>query len=293
MDIKQMQYLLAVYNNKNITLAAAQNYISPQALSKTIKMLEKEYQNDILIRKGKQIEFTEFGLALVHESRKILNSLDVMEQNLNMIKNATKSKLKISAACTITHILGYELFEQFSKKYPNIHLEISEYADIFIDQMVLNEECDVAFAIDIPENQELYHIYPLKKLCFCAVVNQEHPYATKTNITLEDLATQPIITRNAHYKGFLKLEHYAKQKGINLNYALCSPDDFLWLSMLRKNKGIGIAVDQLIQEDNFNLVSIPLLNNQLTWNINIITKKMKPQNQIIGQFIQFILEHVK
>ena len=35
MEDKQMQYLLAVYNNKNITLAAAQNYISPQALSKT------------------------------------------------------------------------------------------------------------------------------------------------------------------------------------------------------------------------------------------------------------------
>lgn len=291
MEIKQMQYLLAVYDAQSITIAAKRSFISPQALSKSIKTLELEYNTPILIHDGKKIAFTEFGLALVNESRKIIHASEQMQNNLITFQKASKNTLKIAAASAVTHVLGFELFEQFQKLFPDVQLEIMEYADIYIEQMVLNEQCDLAFGIDMPDNPQVYNTYPISEHAFCAVVSNSHPYANKKNITLNDLTVQPILTKNDHYKGYLKLEHYAQQHNVKLHYLLRTPDEFLWASMVSKNMGIGIAINALPMKEEYQMKSIPLLDNQLSWNIVMLTKKVRPQSPIVSAFVRFMMKY--
>lgn len=290
MELKQMQYLLAVYDAQSITIAAKRSFISPQALSKSIKTLESEYRTPILIHDGKKIAFTEFGLALVNESRKIIHASEQMQNNLITFQKASKNTLKIAAASAVTHVLGYTLFEQFQKMFPDVQLEIMEYADIYIEPMVLNEQCDLAFGIDMPDNPQVYNTYPISEHAFCAVVSNSHPYANKKNITLNDLASQPILTKNDHYKGYLKLENYAQQHNVKLHYLLRTPDEFLWSSMVSRNMGIGIAINALPMKEEYQMTSIPLLDEQLSWNIVMLTKKVRPQSPIVSAFVRFMMK---
>lgn len=291
MDFKQMQYLLAVYDAQSITIAAKRSFISPQALSKSIKTLETEYNTPILIHDGKKIAFTEFGLALVSESRKIIHAAEQMQNNLTNFQKASKNTLKIAAAAAVTHVLGYELFDQFQKAMPDVQLEIMEYADIYIEQMVLNDQCDLAFGIDMPDNPQVYNTYLISEHALCAVVSLNHPYANKKNITLADLASQPVLTKNDHYKGYLKLENYAQQHNVKLHYLLRTPDEFLWASMLSNNMGVGIAINALPMKKDFKIKSIPLIDNQLSWNIVMLTKKIRPQSPTVSAFVRFMLKY--
>lgn len=80
MDIRQLKAFTAVFEERNITLAANRLHLSQPALSGTIKSLEDLLGAPLFIRQARGVAVTESARILYPQARRILSQTDAMAQ---------------------------------------------------------------------------------------------------------------------------------------------------------------------------------------------------------------------
>src|SRR6476620_1838244 len=79
MTITQLQYVLAVAEHKNFTLAAEKCFVTQPTLSMQIQKVEEELDIIIFDRSKKPIQLTEIGQKIVAQAKNIVNEADRMQ----------------------------------------------------------------------------------------------------------------------------------------------------------------------------------------------------------------------
>lgn len=83
MELRTLEYFLAVTREGNITRAAEQLHISQPYLSKTLMNLEAEFGKKLLVRGRRQVSLTEDGALLRERAEEILALVDKTEADMN------------------------------------------------------------------------------------------------------------------------------------------------------------------------------------------------------------------
>ena len=65
LDIKRLQYLVAVYRYHSFTRASEELFVSQSAISMAIKSLEAELGVQLIVRSPQNVDFTQEGKLLV------------------------------------------------------------------------------------------------------------------------------------------------------------------------------------------------------------------------------------
>ena len=72
LDIKRLQYLVAVYRYRSFTRASEELFVSQSAISMAIKSLEAELGVQLIVRSPQNVDFTQEGKSLVKHALRIL-----------------------------------------------------------------------------------------------------------------------------------------------------------------------------------------------------------------------------
>lgn len=276
MEIRQMIYLVEICDGPSLSAAAERLYLTPQALSKAIHVLEEELKTPLFFREKGRLLLTPFGQRVLMKVKPFVDDYNDLCEQVGRLSTQEQGRFSIVFAHGVPNALPVNLVEELNLRYPDISFDLLELPDLLAEQNLLNEESDIGFLVGPPQPEEEYWYQTLNRCRLCAVVNKQHPLASRTSLCIDDLAGQPIITKNTLFRAYHLVEDFAKQRGITLKYALRSPDEILWISMLEKNKGIGIGVSFLsqgLQQADGLLVQIPFEEPQLTWEICVATKK--------------------
>ena len=83
MELRTLQYFLAVTKEENITRAAESLHISQPYLSKQLMELENEFGKQLLIRGKRKITLTEDGIILRKRAEEILSLVEKTEADLS------------------------------------------------------------------------------------------------------------------------------------------------------------------------------------------------------------------
>lgn len=161
MDIKYMEYVLALAKAGNITQAAKDLYISQPTLSQFIR----NYQNTLGIHLFKRMNgrytLTSAGETFCKYAEQIIELEKNMEQAMQTYKNTTILKIGTSttkAISMVTHLIPI-----YRKEFPNIDIAMSEGNSFTIISKVLNNDLDLVFgsisSLDLYKGQ----ILPLKE----------------------------------------------------------------------------------------------------------------------------------
>ena len=76
MELRQLEYFLAVVEDGSFTRAAARLYMVQSSLSASLLRLEKELGTDLFIRGRKGAELTDAGRALLQPARAALHDAE-------------------------------------------------------------------------------------------------------------------------------------------------------------------------------------------------------------------------
>lgn len=126
MNIQQLEYIITLYQYGNFAKAAEKCFVTQPTLSMMIKKLEEELDVVIFDRNKNPIEPTELGLKIIHQAQKIINELEMLKHLTKHGKKDNVGKLNIGIIPTVAPYLLPLILDSFSKKYPNITLEIEE-----------------------------------------------------------------------------------------------------------------------------------------------------------------------
>lgn len=146
MTITQLNYVLAVAEHLNFTVAAEKCFVTQPTLSMQIQKLEEELEIRIFDRNKKPIQLTEVGKKIVEQAKSIVNEADRIKDIVEQQKGFIGGDFKIGIIPTIMPTLLPMFLKNFIRKYPKINLIVEEHTTNEVISRLQKGQLDVAIA---------------------------------------------------------------------------------------------------------------------------------------------------
>lgn len=192
MTITQLQYVLAVAEYKNFTLAAEKCFVTQPTLSMQIQKVEEELGIQIFDRSKKPIQLTEIGQKIVNQAKNIVNEADRIKDIVDQQKGFVGGEFRLGIIPTIMPTLLPMFLKNFIKKYPKVNLIIEELNTDEIIFKLNNGHLDAAIAAT-PLNEEKIKEVVLYFEPFVAYIPENHEGFAKKEIEIADLNLDEIL----------------------------------------------------------------------------------------------------
>lgn len=151
--LDELQAFAAVVDTGSITAASELLGLTISATSRTLGRLEEKLQTTLLRRTTRRLELTEEGATFLQRARAILSLADEAEEQMAARRVRPAGRLRVDAATPfMLHVL-VPLIEGFSKRYPEVELELNSNEGI-ID--LIEKRTDVAFRIGVLKDSTLH-----------------------------------------------------------------------------------------------------------------------------------------
>ena len=192
MTITQLQYVLAVAEHKNFTLAAEKCFVTQPTLSMQIQKIEEELNVQIFDRSKKPIQLTDIGQKIVNQAKNIVIEADRIKDIVEHQKGFIGGEFRLGIIPTIMPTLLPMFLNNFIKKYPKIKLIIEELNTDDIILRLKNGHLDAAIAATPLEDEKIKEIV-LYYEPFVAYIPENYAISQKNEIEVSDLNIDDIL----------------------------------------------------------------------------------------------------
>lgn len=192
MTITQLQYVLAVAEYKNFTLAAEKCFVTQPTLSMQIQKIEEELNVLIFDRSKKPIQLTDIGQKIVIQAKNIVNEAGKIKDIVEYQKGFIGGEFRLGIIPTIMPTLLPMFLNNFIKKYPKVKLIIEELNTDEIILRLKNGHLDAAIAATPLEDNKIKEIV-LYYEPFVAYIPENHSVSNKQEIEISDLNLDEIL----------------------------------------------------------------------------------------------------
>ena len=294
-----MRVFITVADKKNFSKAAKALSLTQPAVSFQIQTLEQYYQTMLFDRVNRHVKLTAAGELLLDYAVHMNNLQAELERNMQQLTGHVKGELLIGASTTIgEYILPY-VVGSFKQDYPDVNVTIQIMNTKDIGSAVKNKTFDLGIIEGPLEESESITAHKFLEDELVLAMPADHPLATRTSITLEELKTLPYITREPGSGSRLIFE----QALIDADFDIEDLNIVMELGSTTSIKsaimgGLGIstiskwAIQDLVKTGK--VVALNIEGLTLTRNFNIILNNEKFQSEATGKFLDFLdVENIK
>ncbi len=192
MTITQLQYVLAVAEYQNFTLAAEKSFVTQPTLSMQVQKLEDELDILIFDRSKKPIGITEVGKKVVAQAKNIVAEAERIKDIVDQDKGFIGGEYILGIIPTVMSTLLPMFLSTFIKKYPKVNLIIKEQPTDTLIANLQDGHLDAAIAAT-PLEVEFIKERPLYYEPFVGYVPPNHRLSGKKEISSSDLDIADIL----------------------------------------------------------------------------------------------------
>ena len=209
MDIRQLEYFIAVADRGNFTKAADDLFISRQALSKAVKNLEHELGLTLLESSANHLKPTEAGHAFYSDTAPLVKAFKEVEDTYlgSTAKTLHRNQLSVAMAHGTALSLPERTINIFHAEYPDILLSVEEVTTDAAIEMARTAEVDVSIVGSAPPYLSEFDVRLVVETGVFLFVPHDNPLAQKEKLSLSDLDKQPFVTfgkRNHLHRYFME-----------------------------------------------------------------------------------------
>jgi DNA-binding transcriptional LysR family regulator len=187
LDLRQLEYFLAVAEELHFGRAAERLHIAQPSLSQQIRRLEAQVGAPLLHRTSRRVELTEAGAALLREGRRTLRQA---ERTLAAAR--AEDRLLVGFTGTAGAGLLTPVLSAYAEDRPEVKVIVRELELGDVPQLITGG-VDVAFTRLRPGEADL-EIEILAHEQRLVALSSRHRLARRATIALADLAPDPFIT---------------------------------------------------------------------------------------------------
>jgi len=242
MKIQQLRYLSEIARQAlSVSAAAEALHTSQPGVSRQVKQLEDELGVEIFVRHGKRLtSLTEPGRAVLAIAERILAEAANLKRAGEEYANQRLGSLTIATTHTQARYSLPKAVAAFKRKYPDVQLVIHQGNPTQICELVLRGEAEFAIATEqIAEYPELVSL-PCYQWNRCVVVPARHPLTRVKPLTLEAVASYPIVTYDFAFANRSLVEKAFEQRGLQPKVVLTALDADVIKTYVELGLGVGI-----------------------------------------------------
>ncbi len=283
MELRVLQYFLAVAREQSITRAAEFLHITQPTLSRQLTELEQELGQQLLVRGKRKVTLTEAGCFFRKRADEIVSLAERTQAEMKYTGTTIAGDIYIGTgeSGSIRNIL--RVARQLQLAYPHLHFHLtSGDSDDLVDRL---DKGLFDFCIlygDIDQSKYEYLTLPYRET-WGVLMRRDAPLASKPQITPQDLWDKPfILSRHSlSFSGFFKwLGKKPEELNITATYNLVYNSTF----MAEEGMGYVLTLEHLV-----NTQGTPLCFRRIKpvaeVQLSLVWKKYQTQSRAASAFI--------
>lgn len=291
MDIRVLQYFLAVARESSITKAAESLNMTQPPLSRQLKELEDELGKQLLIRGNRKVTLTEEGMILRKRAEEMVELMEKTKSEIISSGENISGAIYIGGGETENIRLIAKVAEKIQKKHPDIsyHLFSGNADDVTerLDQGLL----DFGVLIEPADIKKYDFIKLPARDRWGLLMRRDHPLAKKQVIKPENLQGIPLIASRQ------SLAHNELSGWLGKQYEslhIVSTYNLLYNAslMVEENVGFALCLDNIIPEYENSPLCFRPLEPQITVGLDIVWKKYQVFTKPATLFLNMLQEEI-
>jgi DNA-binding transcriptional LysR family regulator len=194
MELRHLRYFVAVAEELNFTRAAANLHVAQSAVSAQIRSLEEAVGVPLFERSSRRVDLTAAGRVFLDGARETLERLDEVTRQVRRVGRAEAGELAIGFIGSQSHEWLPQVLRRFRQKYPAVDVTLTELVPSQQMEALLLHRLDVGIIGVIdgkpPPGIQIESITEERPV---AAVPNDHPFAHRESLRLEELKSEPFI----------------------------------------------------------------------------------------------------
>lgn len=290
MELRVLQYFLAVAREQSVSGAAEYLHLSQPTLSRQLKDLEEEFGKQLFIRGNRKITLTEEGMILRKRAEEIMDLVQKTEQEITSNDEIVVGDIHIGAGETDAIRILAKAARQLQKKHPGIRIHIASGDSVNVTEELDKGLIDFGILFDPKDLSKYNHLKIPKKDTWGVLMRKDAPLAQKEAVRPEDLWDKPLILSRQYREGSA-LAMWLNKSETDLN--IVATYNLLYNGSILVSEGIGYAItlDKIINTQGSNLCFRPLTPS-LQAGLCIVWKKYQVFTKAAQLFLQALQENL-
>lgn len=158
MDLRQLEYFLAVVEHGGVHRAAAALRVAQPSLSQSLRRLERDLQVDLFHRVGRGLVLAPAGEALIGPARQMLRTVGAAYDAVREVRDLEAGRIDVASLADLSADPAAIWVAQFRVVKPRVSARMEERGTVSqVTDLVVSGECEVGVSVLPHPNDGLVH----------------------------------------------------------------------------------------------------------------------------------------
>jgi DNA-binding transcriptional LysR family regulator len=240
MELRQLEYFVAVAEEANFTRAAERVHISQSGVSAQIRQLERDLGATLFDRSGRTASLTIAGDAALGCARAVLAAADAVRRAVDDVTGLIRGRLVVGMlnGSAVTGL--FDSLATFHRAHPEVELTLIEDTSEPLTEQVRAGTADIALVATAGPPPWGFSALQISSEQLVAAVPFDHPLAGRRRVTLAELAAFPIVAMPEGTVIRMVFDRACAEAGLAPDITLhaSAPDAVAHLAA----RGLGVAI---------------------------------------------------
>jgi len=215
MEIRQLEYVLAVVDEGGFTRGAAAAHVAQPSLSQSVRSLERELGVELFHRAGRQVRLTAAGTAFVDVARAVVRDVATLHAAVDAVRGVVRGTLDLVALPTLAVDPLASLIGHYRVAYPGVTVRVAQPEDVeTATDLVRRGDSEIALA-ELPAAAPLVE-HPLEVQELVLVLPPGHPLGHAHGaVAIERLADVALVATPIGTSTRSIIEHAWAEAGLH------------------------------------------------------------------------------
>jgi DNA-binding transcriptional LysR family regulator len=301
MDLRQLEYFIAIARHGGIRRAAEELSVSPGNLSDQIKSLENELGVRLFERGPRSLQLTVAGGAFLERVDQALIALRTGREEMLEFAHLERGQLIVGALPGLGPFWLSRFLVDFLNRHRHVDLRLIERGSGVLLRLLASGEIHAACVLlpgdgdGLPSGLSAQHLLvaPL-----AVVVSPQHALANESSISLEQLAHERLIVTSPEETPRLIVDAAFHARGLNPQVCFEANDPITLVQLAAGGVGVGITGASIGRMHTDKVVTIPFAGAPLLYSLSIAwAADLGPHTRALDTFLHFVVtwwgDHMK
>lgn len=288
MDLRQLNFLLAVAEAGGFTRAAERLNIAQSALSIAIRKLEEELEVKLFVRRDRKVSLTAEGESLVLNAKEIFRGVDKARQEIADLRGLLRGEVRVGLTPMLSSFFFPKIITAFKRRYPSLQISIEGDSAWNIQRKIEAGDIDMGIINGrVPEGLDSHHMLREEVV---ACVHRFHHLAGKKKCPIRELLAEPLVQFKKGYYLRETIDAIAAREGI-VPLVMAESNLFtLVRSLVKEELGVAFLLKMAVSKDPD--VATISCEPPLFLDLAIAWKKDVPLSPANRAFVNFLIQEV-
>ncbi|MGW7008057.1 LysR family transcriptional regulator [Streptomyces sp. NPDC054933] len=276
MELRQLEYFVAVAEEASFTRAAARVHVAQPGVSAQIRRLERELGQQLFDRSGRTVRLTEVGVAVLPYARAALGAVAGARLAVDELTGLVRGHVAVGMVASCSALDLSDVLADFHQRHPDVEMTLSEANSDQLVAALLAGQLDAAFiglGSTTPPGVET-HVVADELLV--AAVSHDHALAGRRAITLPGLRDLPLISLPRGTGLRSCVDEACAAAGFQPRVAFEASDPYVLAQLAGRGLGVAVLPTSLAAARQTELHAMRITHPQLRGRIALAWRAEGP-----------------